>query len=337
MKKNYITVLNVLACFMVVMLHVNGDFWEFSFTKKWIFANAIESLAYFAVPVFFMISGANLIDYRNRYSTRMYIKKRIKKVVIPFIGWSIMGIIASLLFKSVSFGMIDFKFIIDGIFNSKIVEIYWFFIPLITVYLAIPIYSLIPVLNRKKAYMYMIAWAMITISILPLCFKILKIKFNNDISAGVVGGYCIYALIGYLIDHYKIKKRKIFIIIGILGLGIHFFGTWYLSYKIGEIDTMFKGYLNIPTVMYSVTIYYLFKEFVNINNPKIINKLNNISNATFGIYLIHIYIIRIIEKILHIRTSFTFFKLIETCAVFIVSYLIIYIMKKIPIIKELVP
>ena len=78
----YISVLNALACFAVVMLHSNGAFWTYSTDSYWISADFIESFMYFAVPVFFMISGTTLIDYRDKYSTREYFKKRIEKTLI---------------------------------------------------------------------------------------------------------------------------------------------------------------------------------------------------------------------------------------------------------------
>lgn len=59
----YITVLNVLSALAVVGMHTNGCFWQFSRERWWFTANIIESVFYFAVPVFFMITGATLLDY----------------------------------------------------------------------------------------------------------------------------------------------------------------------------------------------------------------------------------------------------------------------------------
>ena len=82
----YLSFLSVVACLAVVFLHTNGCFWNFSATGRyWLTANIIESVFYFAVPVFFMISGATLIDYSERYSTTVFFKKRILKTVIPFV------------------------------------------------------------------------------------------------------------------------------------------------------------------------------------------------------------------------------------------------------------
>ena len=71
----YISVLAVLSTFAVVFLHSNGCFWAFSKSRYWLTANIIESVFYFAVPIFFMISGATLINYKERYDTKTFFKK----------------------------------------------------------------------------------------------------------------------------------------------------------------------------------------------------------------------------------------------------------------------
>ena len=92
-RKVYLDYLNVLSAFAVVMLHTNNVFWTFSYNRYWLSANIIESVFYFAVPIFFMISGATLIDYSKRYSTKTFLKKRFSKTLIPFLFWSILALV----------------------------------------------------------------------------------------------------------------------------------------------------------------------------------------------------------------------------------------------------
>lgn len=90
---NYLTLLSIISSFAVVSLHTNGIFWQFSAERYWFTANIIESIYYFAVPIFFMISGVNLLDYSKRYNTQQFFLKRINKTFIPFIFWSFVGLI----------------------------------------------------------------------------------------------------------------------------------------------------------------------------------------------------------------------------------------------------
>lgn len=133
----YITYLNILACFAVVALHANGIFWAFSKTGTWISANFLECLFYFAVPIFFMCSGATLLNYRERYSTKHFFIKRVYKTVIPYIIWSCISILLGyFVFKTMTYeNVTSIRWLIDGFCNGTLQGIYWFFIPLFAFYL----------------------------------------------------------------------------------------------------------------------------------------------------------------------------------------------------------
>ncbi|MDD5922430.1 MAG: acyltransferase family protein, partial [Eubacteriales bacterium] len=84
----WISAANVFATLAVVFLHCNGVFWTFPKGRLWYSSNFIETFFYWGVPVFFMISGATLMDYRRKYSTSHFLKKRFNRTFIPFIIWS---------------------------------------------------------------------------------------------------------------------------------------------------------------------------------------------------------------------------------------------------------
>ena len=99
----YISLASVLSAIAVVYLHANGCFWTFSTSRYWFTANIIESVFYFAVPIFFMISGAMLIDFNKKYGLKEYFQKRIHKTVIPYIVWSLIGFAIELFYiKNIS-------------------------------------------------------------------------------------------------------------------------------------------------------------------------------------------------------------------------------------------
>ena len=66
-KLFYINLLNVVSAISVIMLHTNCFWIDDVSASYWKSANIIECLFYFAVPVFFMNTGATLIDYQDRY------------------------------------------------------------------------------------------------------------------------------------------------------------------------------------------------------------------------------------------------------------------------------
>ena len=66
----YFDLLNIVACIAVIALHCNGIVHMYSEARCWKTSLIVETVAYWAVPVFFMLTGATLMDYRKRYSTK---------------------------------------------------------------------------------------------------------------------------------------------------------------------------------------------------------------------------------------------------------------------------
>ena len=66
---------------------------------EWLIDVVYQSLCIFAVPVFFMISGANLLGYRKKYDTKTFFVKRFKKVVFTLCVASAIVYVSSPLIK----------------------------------------------------------------------------------------------------------------------------------------------------------------------------------------------------------------------------------------------
>lgn len=81
----YFDLLNICACFGVIALHCNALAHSFANTWEWRQALVVEVICYWAVPIFFMLTGATLIDYRKKYTTRTYIYKRVLRALMPWL------------------------------------------------------------------------------------------------------------------------------------------------------------------------------------------------------------------------------------------------------------
>ena len=338
-KKSYITLLSVISMIAVVFLHTNTCFWNFSYDSYWASANIIESIFYFAVPIFYMITGVTLIDYKDRYSDKEYLKKRVQKTLIPFLIWSLIGLIYMILVHNVKYG---FKDIINGIINTEIVNIYWFFIPLFIIYMSIPLYSYIKKQDRKKLFSYLAILGFILNSLIPFLKNVLGINSLWPLTLTVINGYLIYPIIGYLLDRYELsKKLKITIyILAIVGLLMHIIGTYYLSIKEGEIIQIFKGYTNVPAILYATGIFIFFKDYGNKIMKKISKIINFLSKYTFSTYLIHFFIMDILTillKKINILNTSLLYRLLGPFIVIPIAILITIILRKIKVVKNIVP
>ena len=87
----WIDLIKVIATFSVIILHSSsGVVNQFLSIDRaiWNIANIYDSMTRMSVPLFFMLSGALLLNQRDE-PLRLFFLKRFSKVVIPLIGFLI--------------------------------------------------------------------------------------------------------------------------------------------------------------------------------------------------------------------------------------------------------
>ncbi len=339
--KKYITILHVFCAFAVVILHSNNGFWSFSKTNTWLVANAIESILYFAVPVFMMVSSATLLDYRERYSTKEFAKRRVEKAVIPYVFWTIVALVVFGLTKKINFQPNPIVRVLNGFLKADVYEmnIYNFFLELFVCYLCVPIFSLIPKEQRQKPFLFIILYGIIVNSLLPLTLSLLGIPLSIP-KLPILGSYMIFMFIGYYISSYPIKKwcRLVIYGLGLIALAVHLFGTWHYSYQMGRVYGVFKGYVNATSIIYSSAVFLFFK---NLEDSKLCDFLYKICKpfapTTLGIYLIHRYFIILAWDYIKIPRTNLVFATVGGVAIFFLSFIVVKLLQKIPLIKKTLP
>jgi len=338
----YISLASVLSAIAVVYLHANGCFWKFSTSRYWITANIIESIFYFAVPIFFMISGAMLLDFNKKYNLKEYFSKRIIKTLIPYIVWSLIGLIIQIFYlNTISLGSVDLAYIVNGLINGNLVAIYWFFIPLFCIYLAIPVFAAISEDKKKEILIYSSTLTFLLNILIPFLISAFNIGINYSISFAIGGGSLFFTLVGYLLHKYELKRKYRFILylLSIFGLLMHILGTYYLSLSAGEVIRTFKGFVNVPSVLYSIGVFVFIKyDLIRLMKVDIIKKtINFLDYYTFGIYLIHWYLLRFLLKTFNITNTSIIYRLFSPIIVLVMSVIIISLLRKLPIIRKIIP
>ena len=338
MKKNYISILNVLACIGVVILHT----FETGYTSdaNFVFEVLIRAIAYCAVPVFFMITGATLIDYRERYDTKTFFKKRLLKVIIPLIIWSIIYFIINFFKGKFSINDLSFKFVFEYFFLVKTNPIFWFFVVIIGIYLAIPVISLIPQETRRKAFLYIIIITFVFNQFLPDLLYHLNLNYNYDLKFPLTySGWISFIFIGYYIDKYEIvkKHRVIIYVLGIIGFLTMVVPTIFISYHKNESCSWFDEYYDALCVLYSASVFLFFKS--KINNNQIVTKImpffNFVAPTTLGIYVLHIAI----RDFLRYFYTYSYFgmNLVLTLSILTICFIVVKIVQKIPGLRHIFP
>lgn len=324
-KQNYISFARVISAFAVVMIHINGNcFYEFNVDGCWSISNILSSVLSFAVPVFLMITGVTLIDYSDRYSTKEYFKRRVNKIVVPFIFW---GCLIATLYRYYT-----------GKMEAHL--LYNFLVWQIGIYLIIPLFSYIQKEHREKIIFYIVIVSFVINFLLPFIDKVFHIGYFYKIPFEVAQCYVMYPLVGYLIGKKEITKnvRWIIYIIAGIALSVMIGGTHMYSVTSGKIDDRFLGYPNMTCLLYSIGVFVFIKEIGScISNEKILSMIEQMSGYTFSVYLIHWYIIDFIFTPYISNTHTMLYKFVAPVIVYIISLGLIWIARKIPLIRKVFP
>ena len=205
-------------------------------------------------------------------------------------------------------------------------------------------YSLIPLLafversSKIFIYSYYFFFLLITQSFIPYIFSLFGNKMIWIYRLNI--GYLIYIFAGYIIHNYtfSIFLKVIIYLSGIFGFLIHLFGTQILAFRYKKIIKLHKGYLNLPCILYSCSLFLFIKNnfcFVSkIMNKKFINKIGSL---TLGPFFIHLPLRETIFKFVMLNKLIGFNRLFYSLILFTLCIIISSILKKIPFLKILVP
>lgn len=337
----YFDLLNIAASFCVVAMHCNGLAHHYSNSLAWKQSMLVEVLAYWAVPVFFMLSGATLLNYREKYSTSVFIKKRVVKTLLPFFAWSMIACVYKCVIGVIDIRHLPLNEFISMLVKSRFENIYWFFIPLFAVYMSIPVLSCL-IKEYEKMLWYMFAMGGITILVFPFFFRLCKIEYNQDLMFPLTGGYVLFAIEGYLLAKTELSKRvRIGIYLaGIIGAVSRYAGTIYFSEKHHETNMMFWDYLNWPAALLATAVFVFFKyhDWKFFEEKEYLRKIvSQLSSASFGVYLIHIFIIHILWDFFKSNLDRWQWRTFGVIFIYVTALMITKILQQIPVVKKIIP
>ena len=229
--------------------------------------------------------------------------------------------------------------ILSAIITTRIYhgDIYWFFIPLISLYCFIPVLSLLK--DNRNILWYMAIFLFVTHSCLPLLFLSLGIKYNNSLSFPVVG-YVLFLILGYLFSTIELsrKQRMLIYFLGLISAFIRYAGTYYYSLEQGKIDKFLFSYIQFHSVLLALAVFVLVKEVgKSVTSIKISNFLAVLSSCSLGIYLIHKLVVSYELKFLQITADNTYWRFIGAFLTYFLCLSVVLFVKRIPYLRFIFP
>lgn len=337
--------LNIVACFAVVVLHCSLTVFGPARDTSWSIALVWQSASIFAVPVFFMISGMNLIGYRDRQTTEHFFKRRLLKVGGALLFGSIVCYVLYCAFPSSffggekfagTFGLIDF---VKRFLTNDINDTYWFLYAIIYLYLLTPILSLIA--KNKRCIQYILALCLCVSVLIPLVEKMgfnpmyFGTLFNWPLFSSVsllyyLGGYYLHTYTQPLTRNGRVVAL-VFVIVSVAGMALSGFQlNAGASAKPGmSYDPFFTDTASPFCVMLAFSLFLLFQSSENWlkrRKPISLKRIRTVSGLSLDIYLFHVMVINWLGTFVppNVKDVFLMFPIAEAALVYALTALLAF-------------
>jgi hypothetical protein len=339
----YIDILICMSTFAVVWLHTNGYAHSYSDSVAWKSALAVEVIAYWAVPIFLMCSGVNLMRYRERYSTRDFLVKRVQKAVIPFVFWVLLSYVLVTWAANGGLTWADFspRAIYEAFMTLNHMSIYWFFLALFAIYLAMPVLSLLR--DRRRILWYIVIVGLVFDSVLPLIAQIFSLPFNHLLDFPLTGGrYVIFPILGYLLADLELPRwgRYTLYTAGAAAAVTRYLVTYIGSTQRGETYLLLFDYVSIVSVVLAAAVFVFIK---SIDWEPVVRigwiraTIRQITACSLGIYLTHYFFIMWLLPRLGWTPDRLITQTLGTVVVFLLALLLVSALRLIPGVRRVLP
>ena len=280
----YLDIIRIIACMMIVAMHS-------PIPDTGLGGVVLASDSLLTAPgigMFVMVSGALLLPVT--LSTKDFLKRRLNKVVLPTLIWSLIYYIVAPWSDTVGRGG-GISGFLSIPFSAQFNSVLWFMYMLIGLYLLAPILSAWLIrASQKEVEFYLGLWG------ITMCYPILRNFVSvNESTTGILyyfGGYAGYFLLGYYLKRYasQIAPWKIVflfaiplglaVVMKVMNVSVDFYDLfWYLSLLIAMMSCGWFIAIRQYSPQYDAT-------------SQLHRFIVSVSNCCFGIYLSHIFVMR---------------------------------------------
>ncbi|MHC1695252.1 MAG: acyltransferase [Eubacteriales bacterium] len=289
----FLDIIRCAACMMVILLHsispyiLNTSYYG---TKSWWMFLVLNSLCRTGVPLFLMISGYLLLSDGKSGGIGGFYKKRLPHIVLALAAWNVIYYLFFTVVDKTPVGVMDF---IGKVLNSGSAYHLWYLYTLLGIYLLTPFLKKITDACTLRQLCLLLLLICFCGTIRPFINTVtpLYIYFFDPLANGYLG----YFLLGYILGKLPLRKR---LTVPLLAAGLSGFLfeviRGHLSSSPAGIVLPHNGGYDITHFLFAAGLFVLVRcIFGNVVRVKLIKKL---SKLTFGIYLVHVIFIELIQR-----------------------------------------
>lgn len=265
---DYFDGLRIFAALCVIFMHTAAGPLRAGINTGWHLLNVCTSLAFTAVPLFFMMSGYLLMTSRKTSDISVLLCHRLPRLVVPLAGWTVVAVLWQMfLAHTLTPGAIWAQFVTA--LHGPVMVHFWYLYTLIALYALSPIlYGGIQVLGKSgRVYLFVLAAAVSAHTILMTVLPDGAAQYVDlDIfdKLKIFGGHMATFVLGYLLGSCEKKIPNWLLALGaVVSLAVISVGTWALTVRTGEFNQNFQNQSSGFEIVLAACIFLLCKQTCN--------------------------------------------------------------------------
>ena len=324
-RENAFDILRIIAMTMVIIIHVS-NIYSRSFgtisNNSYLFSLIFNTISRISVPIFFMISGALLLD--RKLNKKSYIDRLIKYVIV-IIVWNLIYLVWEYFYLGIKYEKL--YMLLFGPYRAHL----WFLYTILILYFLQPIIrKILSKLNNKAKIILLVLWFFFCSISMISTFVAKYFTIFNYIGFFILGKY--------IYDYCKKKELKKYNILLILLMVTAYFISIVLNYQTSLKYQMFYNlYFAYKTpfiVIAAISFYILI--ITNFKKIKLTKRVLKLSDLSLGVYLIHGTYLDITNKMFSYKNIHSLLGIpLFTIMIFISSVITVYLLRKIKLLKNL--
>ena len=320
--------LRVLAIFGIIAIHV-FQLWHHGEKVNGMYIYMFSEIVRYAVPIFLMLSGALLLN--RDIDLNNFLRHKLTRITYPFIFYLIIAFALSI--------FTDYEF------SSNILSYNWYFWLIFGVYLSVPIINkFIQHASIREIEYFLVVFILAAIFYQFVLYYNIDNFFNLNFFAAPIG----FLVLGYYLSvkDFKIDSRKLIalmLLVFVFATSMKMISTgaimpksFALNYEATQTAVLNSWVdVSIFVILQAGSLFVIFK---NLNFTGFRKAVVSISNLSYGMYLINSIVMFYITPFFTAlpRNGFEICIVIVLMSIFVffVSWAIVWVLSKIPIVGK---
>ena len=342
----YLDILRVLACLLVILIHTPIRQYDTYYNTPSLAGALYTVLVAVNCNLFFMITGALLLPVKM--TGRRFVKRRLAVVLPPLVVWTVVYLVEhALLLHNFT------PRLLTSILFHPVEGLLWYVYVLAVIYVTLPLVSrCIDAIGKRGVEVILVLWVLS--SFIPYQHGVfMEASQWSHNMFGAFANYYGYVLLGYYMHRYGLPvftrqhgwKWALLLAFGIVVMPLFEFlvqGRFGISWQ-QHLDTITND-ISVNNIAMATLLFALVQRFAperydRQSRPMTATWWTMLSRCTFGIYLSQMIVLRQIVWPLTPwlgRTHWVVDSLVSGVITFIVCFLLVFILRRLPLRRYIV-